>query len=107
MESTSPSDAAVPPVVHDEGAGNRRASERRAASRRSPQAVVRQIVDRLADGIVVVSAQGLIRFANPAAERLFGRSAKELVGQDFGFPLSSADATEIEIVRRDGGLVVS
>jgi len=93
--------------VHDEGAGNRRASERRAASRRSPQAVVRQIVDRLADGIVVVSAQGLIRFANPAAERLFGRSAKELVGQDFGFPLSSADATEIEIVRRDGGLVVS
>src|SRR5215213_1677277 len=107
MESTSPSDATVPPVVHDEGAGDRRARERRAAARRSPQAVVRQIVDRLADGIVVVSAQGLIRFANPAAERLFGRSAKELVGQEFGFPLSSADATEIEIVRREGGVVVS
>ena len=85
----------------------RRTAERRAPSRRSSQSVVRQIVDRLADGIVVVSAQGTIRFANPAAEKLFGRSAAELVGQEFGFPLSSAEATEIEIVRRDGGLVVS
>jgi signal transduction histidine kinase len=93
--------------MHDGGAEERRVRERRSAARRSPHAVVRQIVDRLADGIVVVSAQGLIRFANPAAERLFGRSAADLVGQEFGFPLSSADATEIEIVRRDGVLVVS
>jgi signal transduction histidine kinase len=85
--------------------------ERRVAERRSPrrssQAVLRQIVERLADGIVVVSADGRIRFANPAAERLFGRSARELVGQDFGFPLTSAEATEIEIVRRGGGGVVA
>jgi signal transduction histidine kinase len=85
----------------------RRTAERRAPARRSSQSVVRQIVERLADGIVVVSAQGTIRFANPAAEKLFGRSAAELVDQEFGFPLSSADATEIEIVRRDGALVVS
>ena len=107
MESTRPDDAAVPSVVHDEGAGERRVRERRSAARRSPHSVVRQIVDRLADGIVVVSSQGLIRFANPAAERLFGRKADELVGQEFGFPLSSTDATEIEIVRRDGPPVVS
>ncbi|HKH93933.1 MAG TPA: PAS domain S-box protein, partial [Gemmatimonadaceae bacterium] len=91
----------------DDESGERRLRERRAPTRRSQQSVIRQIVDRLADGIVVVSAQGQIRFANPAAERLFGRSAAELVGQEFGFPLSSTDATEIEIVRRDGGLVVS
>ena len=107
MESTSHSDATVPAVVHDESAGDRRARERRAASRRSPQAVIRQIVDRLADGIVVVSAQGRIRFANPAAERLFGRPAAELVDQEFGYPLSSSEPAEIEIVRRDGRLVVS
>ena len=87
-------------------ATERRAGERRAA-RRSQQAVLRQIVERLADGIVVVSADGRIRFANPAAERLFGRPASELVDQEFGFPLSSAEATEIEIVRRGDGVVVA
>ena len=84
----------------------RRAAERR-ASRRSTQTVLRQIVERLADGIVVVSGDGRIQFANPAAERLFGRSAKELVGQEFGYPLTSAEATEIEIVRRGAGVVVA
>ncbi len=85
----------------------RRTGERR-TTRRSQQVVLRQIVDRLADGIVVVSGDGRIRFANPAAERLFGRSSNELVGQEFGFPLSSSEATEIEIVRRGaaGGAVV-
>lgn len=84
----------------------RRAGERR-GTRRSNQAVLRQIVERLPDGIVVVSADGRIQFANPAAERLFGRSARELVGQEFGFPLSSSEATEIEIVRRGAGVVVA
>ena len=84
----------------------RRSAERRGA-RRSSQTVLRQIVERLADGIVVVSSDGRIQFANPAAEALFGRSAMELVGQEFGYPLASAEATEIEIVRRGTGVVVA
>ena len=102
MEAKTSADdrAATAPAVE------RRAGERR-GTRRSNQAVLRQIVERLADGIVVVSADGRIRFANPAAERLFGRSARDLVGQEFGFPLSSSEATEIEIVRRTGGVVVA
>ncbi len=84
----------------------RRSGERRRV-RRSNQTVLRQIVERLADGIVVVSADGRIRFANPAAERLFGRSAQELVSQEFGYPLSASEATEIEIVRRGDGVVVA
>ncbi|HUQ46301.1 MAG TPA: ATP-binding protein [Gemmatimonadaceae bacterium] len=87
-------------------AAERRAGERR-SMRRSNQAVLRQIVERLADGIVVVSADGCIRFANPAAERLFDRPAEELVGQEFGYPLSSAEPTEIEIVRRGSSVVVA
>ena len=113
MEKSTPaSDAPVPPARSVEHATDRRVGERRSADRREPvrraqQTIVRQIVDQLADGIVVVSAQGVIRFANPAAERLFGRPTEELIGQEFGYPLSSADATEIEIVRRDGQLIVS
>lgn len=83
----------------------RRKRERRAI-RRSHQAVLRGIVDRLADGIVIVSEDGRIRFANPAAEALFGRASDELVGQEFGYPLSSTDGTEIEILRRGQGVIV-
>jgi signal transduction histidine kinase len=109
MEPTSDSRGAadVPPVTEAADAPDRRRGDRRLAARRSPQGVIRQIVERLADGIVVVGGEGRIRFANPAAERLFGRPAAELVGQEFGFPLSSSEATEIEIVRRDGAPVVS
>jgi signal transduction histidine kinase len=84
----------------------RRTGERR-IQRRSQQMVLRQIVERLADGIVVVSSDGRMQFANPAAERLFGRSAKELVGQEFGYPLPFAEATEIEIVRRGRSMIVA
>jgi signal transduction histidine kinase len=53
----------------------------------------------MADGIVIVNSGGVIRFANPAAERLFGRSAAELTGRDFGFPVVGGDTTEVEVVR--------
>src|SRR3954452_16456809 len=63
---------------------------------------LRGIIERLPDGIVVVDAPGNIRFANPAAERLFGRSAKELIGNPFGFPVVVGETTEIDIVQRGG-----
>jgi signal transduction histidine kinase/PAS domain-containing protein len=57
------------------------------------------IIQRTADGIVIVGGDRRIRFVNPAAEALFGRPAIELLGQDFGFPLVVDDTTEIDIVR--------
>ena len=67
---------------------------------------LRSIIERLPDGIVVVDRQGIIRFANPAAERLFGRPAAELVGSPFGFPVFAGETTEIDIVQRGGTGVV-
>ena len=84
----------------------RRTAERRAPTRRSSQSVLRQIVDNLADGIIIVGGDGCIRFANPAAERLFGRSAEELVGHEFGYPLASHEAADIEIVARGSANVL-
>src|SRR4051812_45540544 len=63
---------------------------------------LRGIIERLPDGIVVVDAIGNIRFANPAAERLFGRAAKELIVSSFGFPVVVGETTEIDIVQRGG-----
>ena len=74
--------------------------------RAKPAASLRAIIERLPDGIVIVDREGNMRFANPAAERLFDRSAEELVGTAFGFPLLAGETTEIEIVQRGGGAVV-
>ncbi len=67
---------------------------------------LRPIIESLADGIVVVDRRGDIRFANPAAARLFNRPAKDLIGTPFGTPVIAGETTEMEIVRRGGGDVV-
>jgi signal transduction histidine kinase len=74
--------------------------------RTSQASSLRAIIERLPDGIVVVDSHGVIRFANPAAERLFDRSADDLVGTSFGFPVVVGETTEIDIVQRGGGGVV-
>jgi signal transduction histidine kinase/PAS domain-containing protein len=61
------------------------------------------IVQRTADGIVIVGTDGRVRFVNPAAERLFGRGAAELAGEEFGFAALAGETTEIDLVRRGGG----
>jgi signal transduction histidine kinase len=75
--------------------------------RRTNQASsLRAIIERLPDGIVIVDGSGTIRFANPAAERLFDRSSDDLVGTSFGFPVVVGETTEIDIVQRGGAGVV-
>ena len=74
--------------------------------RASQPSTLKAIIERLPDGIVVVDSHGIIRFANPAAERLFDRSADDLVGTSFGFPVVVGETTEIDIVQRGGGGVV-
>jgi len=71
------------------------------AAQRSDERL-KTIIDRLADGIVIVGRDGVVRFANPAAVALFGRSAEELQGHEFGFPTLAGETTEIDVVRRGG-----
>ena len=70
--------------------------------RRSAQTSLRTIVERMVDGIVVATLEGVIRFANPAAEQLFGRASRELVGTQIGFPAVAGERAEIEVVRTGG-----
>lgn len=57
------------------------------------------IVERTADAIVVVDADGRMRFVNPAAETLFGRSRAELVGRELGGAVIVGETAEIDILR--------
>jgi signal transduction histidine kinase len=63
---------------------------------------VRAIVERMADGIVIVGVDGVIRFSNPAAQQLFGRAPAELEGMHLGYPAVAGENAEIEIVRPGG-----
>ena len=74
----------------------------RRRSRQSEQVSLRAIVERTADGIVVVDHTGHIRFSNPAAQRLFGRSGPDLDDALLGFPAVVGESAEIEIIRPSG-----
>ena len=44
--------------------------------------ILQSIFDSAVDGIIVIDARGLIKAFNPAAERLFGYPAREVLDQN-------------------------
>jgi two-component system, cell cycle sensor histidine kinase and response regulator CckA len=62
---------------------------------------LRTIIEADMHGHMLIDSEGIIRFANPAAERLLGRDAAGLVGAPFGLPVSSEDVTELDLPSRD------
>jgi len=66
---------------------------------KASKASFHNIVEKSADGIVVVDRDGIVQFVNHAAEALFGRKAKELVGELFGFPVTGGEVIELDVVR--------
>jgi len=68
----------------------------------SSEARFRNVLEKNADGIIVVDNKGVVLFVNPAAEAMFGRRAEELLGESFGYPVVAGETTELEIVRSGG-----
>ena len=64
---------------------------------------LRPIVEAMSDGVVVVDRDGVVTFANPAAEALFDKPRDEIVGDHFGLPVSSGETVELDL---KGGRVV-
>lgn len=62
---------------------------------------LRFLIEKNADGIIVVNDAGVVLFANPAAERVFGRPARALLGSAMGIPLVADEMTEITIHHPD------
>ena len=50
---------------------------------RRTDALMRQVVENSSDGLLVIDDQGKVRSINPAAERILGQPATEIVGQHF------------------------
>jgi diguanylate cyclase (GGDEF)-like protein len=68
---------------------------------------LRSIVERSADGAMVVDAHGAVVYANPAAHRLLGHADGELLGEHLGFPVTAGEVTEVEIVTSDRAHLVA
>jgi len=79
----------------------RRSQEDLASSRES----FRNVVSNNSDGILVVSPDGEVRYANPAAEALFGCSVEALRDGRFKYPvaLRAGFAREVDIESVDRG----
>lgn len=60
------------------------------------------LIAALADGVIVIHQDGTILYVNEPAANLFGRSSKELIGQNFMYPLASNELQEIDIIKPNG-----
>jgi len=63
---------------------------------------LRNVIAANVDGMIVVDDKGAILFSNPAAQALFGLSARELLRSRFTLPQAPCESREDEILRSDG-----
>lgn len=61
----------------------------------------RLLVDQSSDGLLVVTEEGTILFANSAALAALGKPETEVVGQAFGFPVFQGDPVVMDVLRKD------
>ncbi len=67
----------------------------------------RSVIEKNADGVIVLDREGIIRFVNPAAEWLLGRDRRELIGTLFGLPVGGEEPVEVDLVPADGRSAVA
>jgi PAS domain S-box-containing protein len=60
----------------------RRGDQKTLEALRDSEARTRAILNAALDGIITIDGQGIVQSLNPAAERLFGYGAQEVIGQD-------------------------
>ncbi|MGB3759154.1 MAG: response regulator [Rivularia sp. (in: cyanobacteria)] len=68
---------------------------------------LRMLITKNPDGIVVIDKQGIVRFINPAALKLFNRREEELLGEIFGFPVAGGDKNEVDISTKTGKSLIA
>lgn len=62
------------------------------------------VVHNTTDAILILTVGGQVRFANPAACRLFERPLDELLNHDMGVPVMADAVAEIEIPTKTGAM---
>ena len=71
------------------------------------EAKYRTLLETSADAIVVVGKDGIVYFANRAAEELLGLSAQEIIGNSFHIPVAAGETRDVEINRKGGETAIA
>lgn len=58
----------------------------------------RALIERSADGVIVLRADGVIRFSNPAAQEMLGSTETQLHGELFGVPVVPGGKAEVDLL---------
>ncbi|MBE2222008.1 MAG: response regulator [Anaerolineae bacterium] len=66
----------------------------------------RKIVDNNADGIIIVGEDNIVKFVNPATERILERTQQDLIGQPLGLSTESTQMAKFDVLRHDGKTAV-
>jgi PAS domain S-box-containing protein len=106
------------PEVHGFAVVERDITTRRHAEqqRQDSTSRLKAIVDTAVDGLITLNERGIIEGANPAAERMFGWAASEMIGRNLSMLMPEPDylvtgeqrvigiGREVRGIRRDGTL---
>jgi signal transduction histidine kinase len=80
--------------------------EDQAHALQASEARLRSVIEGNLDAILIVDADGVIRFANPAARTLLEDPAVVAMGRRFDWPCAVGETHEQEVTRRDGSRMV-
>ncbi|HDQ44087.1 MAG TPA: response regulator [bacterium] len=64
--------------------------------------MLREIIEKTGDGLLVLDGDRMIRFLNTAAASILNQSRDDLIGQSFMHPVNNGSVTEIDICRSNG-----
>ncbi len=67
-----------------------------------PHHNLRELIEHINDAVLVVDEEGLVLYANPAAEKFFHKTRRELTGSVFGRPAATEGLVEIESISTAG-----
>jgi len=65
----------------------------------------RHMINKIADGVLILDRDGIVLFANSAAENLFNLPHEELLDLHFGIPNSAKEICEIYLPQKDGSYI--
>lgn len=67
----------------------------------------KNLVESLAQGVLITNEQGTMLYVNQFAAELFERSPLEMISRTFSYPLATNDDQEIEILQKDGSIITA
>lgn len=70
------------------------------------EAYRQNIIDNNADGIIIVDEENIVKFVNPAVERILDRTKEDLIGQPLGLPTKTSETSKFDVFRQDGKTAV-